>query len=102
MVKQCKICGKKFTTNYPQKKYCSKECKEEARRIFQRKNYKKNREKLLDYSKRYYWRVKKKCEMPEKCSKSYPCSYYTYIYHIPVELCLKCNKKICRFDDGGI
>ena len=38
----------------------------EKRRIYQREYYKKNKVKILEYSRRYYYRKKYNTEPPEK------------------------------------
>lgn len=44
MIKVCEICNKEFETNYPNKKYCSKECSREAAREADRLRKHKERE----------------------------------------------------------
>lgn len=44
MIKVCGICNKKFETNYPNKKYCSKECSREAAREADRLRKSKERQ----------------------------------------------------------
>ena len=91
-IKICPVCGKEFKPDVPNKKYCSEECKRQKQREQHRNSYIKNREKI-------YERIKKRrIELREK---RYPCYRFGDAYRIPTEMCLKCHKEECRFDNGN-
>ena len=86
LIKECTICGTKFTTVYPFQKYCSKACKRKAKAEQKRKYYWANRTQKRWHGNRYL----------------YPCKDYLHYdsYKIPVEICLNCTVESCRFEDG--
>lgn len=57
MIKVCEVCKKEYETNYPNKKYCSKECSREAAREADR--IRKKRE----------WDLKKKKQSAEEVER---------------------------------
>lgn len=57
MIKVCEVCKKEYETNYPNKKYCSKECSREAAREADR--IRKKRE----------WDLKKKKQSAEEMER---------------------------------
>ena len=74
MTKKCPICGRQFQPKKSWKqKYCSEDCKKQAKRI---------------YNKKYRNQLK---------NTKNSCIGYNY-YCIPVEICLNCNRKRCKYD----
>lgn len=47
MTKQCPVCGKEFETNRNYQKYCSPQCKKEAKRQNNARRYKHKNPKLI-------------------------------------------------------
>lgn len=78
MIKKCAWCRQYFKPENWAIKYCSDECRKNARRKY-----------LQEYRKKF-----------QKQKKKYPCSIYRYEYLIPTKLCLNCNSERCRFDNN--
>lgn len=76
LTRYCKVCGTEFIPRTYNQKYCSKECSREAESIMAKAWY-------IEH-------VKKK--------RQYPCSKYSNVENIPIELCLKCKPERCRYD----
>ena len=98
--KTCPICGNTFSTYRSFQVYCSPECEKKHKKQYLKTYYALHREEIN--KKKREWRANNKEKVKAYkhktyLKKKYPCLNYGD-YNTPLELCLNCQAKRCRYE----
>lgn len=110
IIKKCKICKRKFESNYNNKKYCSKECYIEHKAEYDREWRKRNPEKKKIYKIKtrakicrnlsiggMTWKKYGSAEVCEMCGSRENVQHHHFIpYHVDnfIDVCRVCHLKL--------